>query len=346
MTDLKRKGATKHEEDTAERFGGRMTRGSGSTWYDKGDGRNQHDGPFALAWDCKSTRGQSISITRAMLDKLVEESHGERPVLPLRYYDNDRLDVGPHGDWVVVLADDFSEILDAARQRVEFQAATGDAALIRVPEHISDADLAAMKEHLEEVLAQPQPLQQLRTPEVIPGAPDRERQLSEALAATQEDAAAADQRATRYKDTAEALQRRVDELERENDALQRVAEHNARPQNQPTLIPEVDLDGDRVRVKREVWEQVLAQAREELRQREGIVPPQGIPGLPWTVVYTEGGRHAGIVFNEQGHSREFPVDEVRTEPTSSTTQRLMVNNQQVRRGDLYIGGKLALRVGA
>lgn len=104
-----------HEKFLAELNGGRKSKGSGSQWTDKGDGRNNHlDTPFAFAWDGKSSCGEGINVTRSMLAKIVEESGGERPQLGLRFYATERLDEVA-ADWIAVRADDFAELLEAAR---------------------------------------------------------------------------------------------------------------------------------------------------------------------------------------------------------------------------------------
>ncbi len=57
-----------------------------------------------------STRAKSIGVTRAMWEKAKEQAGGERPLLPLRFYDTDKLDVGL--DLVVLSLDDFAEMLE------------------------------------------------------------------------------------------------------------------------------------------------------------------------------------------------------------------------------------------
>lgn len=100
-----------HEEFLADLFGGRRTRASGAVWKDQMDGRHSRmDVPFAFAWDGKSTRGKSIGVTREMWAKAVEQAGGERPMLALRWYTTDRLDVGE--DLVVLNAHDFAELLE------------------------------------------------------------------------------------------------------------------------------------------------------------------------------------------------------------------------------------------
>jgi hypothetical protein len=115
---MARKGTTramsdKHEEYLAELFGGRRTRGSGNQFNNQMDGRtHRKDVEFAFAWDGKSTHGESVGVSREMWTKAVEQSHHERPMLALRWYDTDRLDVGL--DLVVITAEDMAELLERA----------------------------------------------------------------------------------------------------------------------------------------------------------------------------------------------------------------------------------------
>lgn len=104
-----------HEDHLADLLGGRRTRGSGSQWHDVADGRNHGlIDPFPLAWDGKSTLNGSLSLTRTMWRKISEEAQGEIPMIAVRFYRNERLDV--ETDLVVLPADDFAEILMAARE--------------------------------------------------------------------------------------------------------------------------------------------------------------------------------------------------------------------------------------
>lgn len=111
MTNLTtRKMSDAHEDHLAELLGGKKTRGSGNQWANQTDGRhNRHDIPFAFAWDGKSTRAKSTTVSRADLDKLVEQAAGERPLLALRFYDDDRL--RHFEDWACIRLDDLSEML-------------------------------------------------------------------------------------------------------------------------------------------------------------------------------------------------------------------------------------------
>lgn len=111
--NLKMQMSQKHEVDVSKRLGGRKTKASGSQWNDPLDGRrNRYTAYFAWAWDCKATHAKSMSISRAMLDKLKEQAMGERPILPVRFYDDERLK--RYEDWVLVRLDDFEELNELA----------------------------------------------------------------------------------------------------------------------------------------------------------------------------------------------------------------------------------------
>lgn len=84
-----------HENDLARLFEGRKTAGSGNQWKDQMDGKQAHgSGDYVFAWDGKSTLGKSVGVTRGMWAKAVEQTQGwEIPILPLRFYGNERLTV-------------------------------------------------------------------------------------------------------------------------------------------------------------------------------------------------------------------------------------------------------------
>lgn len=110
---LNSKMGDRHEDDLQKLLGGRRTRGSGSQWRDQMDGRhNRWRERFAFAWDGKSTLAKSMSIPRKMWEKAREQAGGERPMLALRYYDTESLDIGE--DLVALSLNDFVEVLEAA----------------------------------------------------------------------------------------------------------------------------------------------------------------------------------------------------------------------------------------
>jgi hypothetical protein len=102
-----------HEDFLVALFGGRQTRGSGNQWHNPMDGRqSSRQVTYAFAWDGKSTLGKSVGVSLEMWGKAREQAHGERPMVALRWYANERLEVKQ--DLVVIDAHDFAEILEAA----------------------------------------------------------------------------------------------------------------------------------------------------------------------------------------------------------------------------------------
>ncbi len=106
--------ADKHEEEIIDLIGGRNTRGSGNQWRDKLDGKHELSDHFGFAWDAKSTRKGSFSVSKKLWDKIRNEAEGQRPLLPIRFYeDSPRLKT--ELDLVVLTLDDFAELLEALR---------------------------------------------------------------------------------------------------------------------------------------------------------------------------------------------------------------------------------------
>lgn len=113
MSALNRRMSDAHEKHLAEVFSGRQTRGSGNQWRDQTDVRQSHrERAIAFALDGKSTRARSISIKLDDLDKLREQAHAERPMLPIRFYEDDRLRI--FEDWDLLREDDVIELTDLA----------------------------------------------------------------------------------------------------------------------------------------------------------------------------------------------------------------------------------------
>lgn len=105
-----RKMSDAHETWLSSLLEGRMTKGSGNQWHNPMDGRHssmhQH---YAFAWDGKSTLGKSIGVSLNMWEKAREQASPEMPLLPLRFYATERLDVAL--DLVVLKATTFADIL-------------------------------------------------------------------------------------------------------------------------------------------------------------------------------------------------------------------------------------------
>jgi hypothetical protein len=113
LRDIRKTMSLKHEDALASWFNTKVNPGSGNQFSKQGDGRNNaHTQEFAFCWDGKATLSRSISVTREMLKKIREQSHRERPMIALRFYDNDRLTEAE--DWAVIPMDDFRELLERA----------------------------------------------------------------------------------------------------------------------------------------------------------------------------------------------------------------------------------------
>lgn len=106
-----------HEDDIAEWLEGHSAPASGSQWHDQADGRqNRYKQEFAWAWDCKCAMPgtKSIGVTREMLHKLIEQAHGERPMLPLRFYSSERGKIDL--DWIAVPRAELADVFDRVDQ--------------------------------------------------------------------------------------------------------------------------------------------------------------------------------------------------------------------------------------
>lgn len=112
---LNKKMGDAHEAFLCDLFEGKQARGSGNQWRNPMDGRTSRKHlRFAFAWDGKSTLSKSVGVTLAMWGKAREQAGGERPMLALRFYKDQALNV--LRDLVVVSAHDFAEVLEAANK--------------------------------------------------------------------------------------------------------------------------------------------------------------------------------------------------------------------------------------
>lgn len=100
-----------HEIFLADLFGGRRTRGSGNQTNNPLDVRLDPTAPFPMGLEGKSTRSKSLSVSVATWEKLLDQAHGLRPALALRFYRSDNLLVPLH-DLVVLNAHDLAELID------------------------------------------------------------------------------------------------------------------------------------------------------------------------------------------------------------------------------------------
>lgn len=114
MSLTTRKMSDRHEHDLVVLLGGERTRNSGAVWSDQSDGHQTGvDQYWTFGWDGKSTLGKSIGITRDMLTKLRDQCRGLEPMLPLRWYADERL-TRVDEDWIAVEAETFAQILEDA----------------------------------------------------------------------------------------------------------------------------------------------------------------------------------------------------------------------------------------
>lgn len=108
--------ADAHEEHIVDLIGGRIPRGSGNQWRDPLDGKHDSGDSFGFAWDAKSTRKASYSVSKKLWDKITEQADGLRPALPIRFYE-DSPKLKAEIDLVVITLDDFAEMLEMLKDR-------------------------------------------------------------------------------------------------------------------------------------------------------------------------------------------------------------------------------------
>lgn len=142
-----------HEEFLASLFEGIQNRGSGNQWANPIDGRQSRKHvEYSFAWDGKSTLGKSISIPLTMWDKARLQAGGDRPMLGLRWYANEKLEV--LRDLVVLSAHDFAEVLQAANRTYteEDMREAFDAGFVRGA-WAADSDLSVEERDEDEFIA-------------------------------------------------------------------------------------------------------------------------------------------------------------------------------------------------
>lgn len=92
-----RRRSQKHERKVAKLAGGRVTKGSGSGFYEKGDVRVTG----VARIECKVTKHASFSVTEAIIDKIENEAvaAGEAPALSVELGSGRRVYVIP--EWAL-----------------------------------------------------------------------------------------------------------------------------------------------------------------------------------------------------------------------------------------------------
>lgn len=118
---LVQKMADSHELWIGEQIKGHQPKGSGSQWHAQLDAKNgTKNTPFPIGADGKATLGKSLSITRDIWAKLREQCFGEIPTWWGRFYQDETLRTVDL-DLVALEAEDFRQILEAARKWVEHE---------------------------------------------------------------------------------------------------------------------------------------------------------------------------------------------------------------------------------
>ncbi len=117
----------RHEAFLGELLEAPLNPGSGNQFNNPTDARqSRFHRAMAFAVDGKATLAKSMSITRAMIDKLREQARGERPMLGVRFYDGDALT--SYDDWVMIEAEDFRALMQRSDklQAIEEMVGGGD----------------------------------------------------------------------------------------------------------------------------------------------------------------------------------------------------------------------------
>jgi hypothetical protein len=106
-----------HEEHVSERLGGSRHKGSGNQWNSPGDGSaSAMKHPYGFNVECKATSGKAVPMTRELVEKITEEaSGGDRPAMAFRWYADESLRTVDH-EWFALSFEDFLEILHDAGQ--------------------------------------------------------------------------------------------------------------------------------------------------------------------------------------------------------------------------------------
>jgi len=78
--------------------------------------QSEHEAEFVFAWNAAATRGDSITVTKAMWEKACEWAWGDRPMVALRFYDSETIETGPRLDLAVVSLLTLTEMMDRIAQ--------------------------------------------------------------------------------------------------------------------------------------------------------------------------------------------------------------------------------------
>jgi hypothetical protein len=98
-------------------FGGDKAHHSGPHFdHPTNSGEDGQKAEFVFAWNAAATRGDSISLSKAMWEKACEWAWGDRPMLALRFYDSETIATCPTLDLAVVSLLTLTEMVDRIEQ--------------------------------------------------------------------------------------------------------------------------------------------------------------------------------------------------------------------------------------
>jgi hypothetical protein len=100
-----------HEQGTAEKLRGRVTKASGALPFDKGDVSNVEAHIFEFLVECKRTEKLSLGLKASWLDKITREARtraGRTPALALQFEHV----TDAEADWVAVPRSTFVRMLE------------------------------------------------------------------------------------------------------------------------------------------------------------------------------------------------------------------------------------------
>jgi len=348
----------------AELTKSRVTPGSGNQWADPIDSRgNRLEQVFAWAVEGKSTLGESISFSRPLMDKAREQAGGERPLIGLRFYAHERLDL-VDDDWVAITADDFAELLEKATHSL-YVIERG----LQLPAQWSEEEVAALRRDFEAAVASGHKLQVMPLQVVSQDPTEDDGDAPALISSLREEIAELSRRPTldQHRETVNQVAKLSAELEHYRAQAERLAalvneapdlaEVDAMRQELATVQANDRYKADVIAALHRQIEQVMHIREPDDTVGPGINPVATVvdagnppPQLPWLMVWeTHLGSmvtHSAIRYDNQGHMSTIRVDSVRVENGAHGETRLIVNEQIVRAGELFVNGQSRCKVGA
>ena len=104
-------------EDFLDRvLGGNKAHRAGPHFANPTNGDQSREADFVFAWNAAATRGDSITVSRAMWEKACEWAWGDRPMVALRFYDSETIGTCSRLDLAVVSLLSLTEMVDRIAQ--------------------------------------------------------------------------------------------------------------------------------------------------------------------------------------------------------------------------------------